>query len=177
MEVYRRQLDFIVEFAIYIIRANDAPVAQYKTEAGRHLVDFRHRVPLVMEVIRLVGKEFSGPVEVSKLAALVNCNPDYMNRIFRQQTGMTVHEYLARVRIDHALKLMRVKTFSLAEVASTCGFADQSHFSRTFKKYMGFPPSQYAVDECLATAICGESFAKLPTSVRRYEANKKSDRF
>jgi len=64
----------------------------------------------------------------------------YFIKSFRAATGVTPHQWIIAQRVIMAKDLMRATSMSMAEVALTCGFADQSHFSRVFKKKSGSTP-------------------------------------
>ncbi len=64
-------------------------------------------------------------------------------RAFRQSTGISPHQWLIRRRIELALSLMRDRSLPLIEVALAAGFADQSHFTRTFTRKMGVSPGAW----------------------------------
>lgn len=140
---YEAQANLICELARYILKASEEPLEQFRAETGRSLVDERRRLPLVQQAMRMVGQLFSEPLEVRDLATRLRCHPDYLSRAFRLETGFTIRDYIARVRIDHARQLMANPLHTLSEVASACGFADHSHFSRAFKHYFGLRPSLY----------------------------------
>jgi AraC-like DNA-binding protein len=63
--------------------------------------------------------------------------------MFTRQTGMPPHSYQTQLRINHAKVLLR-DGHSLAEIASITGFADQSHLTRHFHRYVGVSPGRYA---------------------------------
>ncbi|MHA7873452.1 MAG: helix-turn-helix domain-containing protein, partial [Hyphococcus sp.] len=77
------------------------------------------------------------------LAAIAGRHPTHMMRAFKKQTGTTIGSYIQAVKVDLACQLMRSSARSLTDIASTCGFADQSHFIRTFRAAMGVAPSVY----------------------------------
>jgi AraC family transcriptional regulator len=66
-------------------------------------------------------------------------------RIFQKVTGYTPHEYLLRVRLSRARALIREKghAMSLAEIAVTCGFFDQAHLGRHFRRFFGTTPAAF----------------------------------
>lgn len=78
-----------------------------------------------------------------QLAAIANRHPAHVMRVFRQKTGVTIGEYSQAVKIDLACRLIRERGLTLTQIASACGFADQSHFIRVFRKAMTVPPSVY----------------------------------
>ena len=71
-------------------------------------------------------------VPLSQLAARCGLSMRHFARAFRQSTGVSPHRWLLNHRVEHAKELLRNPTMSLVEIALACGFADQSHFTRTF---------------------------------------------
>ena len=86
---------------------------------------------------------FSKSVSLRETAEAVDVHPVYLARMFRQRFGCSVGEYLRRHRIEIACFQISTTQKPLAEIACDCGFADQSHFSRTFLQLMGVTPSRY----------------------------------
>ena len=77
------------------------------------------------------------------LAALVGLSPTHFARAFRQSTGVPPHRWLTNLRIERARELLEAGDLPLAEIALACGFADQSHFTVTFKKATALTPGAY----------------------------------
>lgn len=80
---------------------------------------------------------------LAELAKIAGVHPVHVARTFRQTTGCTISEFIRAQRIDRAMKLLRDGSRSLADVALQCGFADQSHFSRDFKRVVGVTPAGF----------------------------------
>ena len=70
-------------------------------------------------------------------------NPFRFSRCFKKEIGITLQEYLVRLRIREALRLLDNPNASITDIAFTVGFNDTSYFSRTFKKYMNYSPSEF----------------------------------
>ncbi|HEX6187366.1 MAG TPA: helix-turn-helix transcriptional regulator, partial [Pyrinomonadaceae bacterium] len=64
-------------------------------------------------------------------------------RSFSRYFRCTLGEYVRHIRVQRSLELMPRRNLTLTEIATTCGFADQSHFTRSFKQIMGVRPSTY----------------------------------
>jgi len=80
---------------------------------------------------------------LAALAALAGVHPVHLSREFHRRYRMTIGEYVRKRRIDHASNLLSNSELSLAEVARTCGFSDQSHFCAVFKKHSGMTPAKF----------------------------------
>jgi AraC family transcriptional regulator len=84
-------------------------------------------------------------VRLSELAEAVGVHPIHLARTFRARHGVSVGEYGRRVRIEWAAAEIARGQTSLAAVATEAGFADQSHFTRLFKRYVGTTPARFRV--------------------------------
>jgi methylphosphotriester-DNA--protein-cysteine methyltransferase len=74
---------------------------------------------------------------------LIQRSTYYFARLFRQATGETPHRFLLRLRIERAQELLATHVVSLTQIATDVGFADQSHFTRVFKQFVGVTPRAY----------------------------------
>ena len=90
-----------------------------------------------------IDAHYTANPSLKELAEVVGLNPFYLVRVFRKEVGMPPHEYLTQVRVERAKKLL-FDGFSIAEVALDTGFVDQSHFTKRFKRLVGFTPKQFA---------------------------------
>jgi AraC family transcriptional regulator len=87
--------------------------------------------------------EFSRSLRLSDLADTAGVHPIHLARAFRHKTGMSVGTYQRRLRLDWCADRLAHTTTALAEIALRAGFADQSHFTRTFRRYTGLTPRAY----------------------------------
>ncbi|HEX8255504.1 MAG TPA: AraC family transcriptional regulator [Thermoanaerobaculia bacterium] len=101
------------------------------------------RAPSWLEEARAIaGRDFRGRVVLANVAAEVNVHPVSLARAFRQHYGCTVGEYVRQLRVAYARERI-AHGAPLHVVAADAGFADQSHFTRTFTRAMGVAPAQY----------------------------------
>jgi AraC family transcriptional regulator len=80
---------------------------------------------------------------LTALAESAGVHPVHLSREFRRRYRITIGEYVRKLRIEHASDLLSKTTMPMAEIASTCGFADQSHFCALFKKHSGITPAKF----------------------------------
>lgn len=85
------------------------------------------------------GEKLTGDLISNKL----NINFDYLNRVFKKQTGFTIFGYLNTIRINKAKELLLTGTMKSYEIAQIVGFNDEYHFSKAFKKSVGQTPTQF----------------------------------
>lgn len=91
----------------------------------------------------LLHAHFLDDLSVCDISRAVGVHPVHLSREFRRRYHSTVGECVRRLRIEYACREMLNPEISLAEIASASGFADQSHFSRTFKRIVGMPPGVF----------------------------------
>lgn len=80
---------------------------------------------------------------LTALADVGGVHPVHLSREFRKRYQVTIGEYIRKRRIEHASGLLSNSEMPMAEIASTCGFSDQSHFCALFKKYAGMTPAKF----------------------------------
>jgi AraC family transcriptional regulator len=90
----------------------------------------------------LVAEQMEGPASLEEVARAVGRHPAHLARAFRRCFGTSLGEYARRQRLEAAAGLLR-GTMPLAEVALSCGFHDQAHFSRSFKLAFGQSPAAW----------------------------------
>lgn len=91
----------------------------------------------------MIREQPAEQLSLLNVSAAVGVHPSHLARMFRKFYGCTVGEYLRRVRLERAVQELSHKDKSLAEVALSAGFYDQSHFTRAFKAHFGLTPSAF----------------------------------
>ncbi len=79
-------------------------------------------------------------VSLNELAAVASFSTGYLSRLFRVTLGMTFTEYVQRLRIDQAVRLVTQTDRSIEDICLAVGYSSRMHFYNTFKKYTGFTP-------------------------------------
>jgi len=96
----------------------------------------------------LLHAHFADTLSLSEVAAAVGVHPAHLARVFRQQYRCSVGDYLRKLRVEFACRQLATSDRPLLEIALAAGFADQSHFSKTFKSLRGMTPSEYQRNFC-----------------------------
>jgi AraC family transcriptional regulator len=91
----------------------------------------------------IIHYQFRQSVTLSELAGAAGVHRVHFGREFRRHFGCTVGEYIQGLRVEFACRRISSSDASLSEIALEAGFADQSHFSRTFKHLVGVTPAHY----------------------------------
>ena len=97
----------------------------------------------LLKVVQFVTANYGDEISVADLAEQASLSSSQLHREFSSRFGITPNHYIREVRIGVARHLLESDQLSMAQVASQCGFYDQSHFSRQFKKSTGLSPLQY----------------------------------
>lgn len=82
-------------------------------------------------------------IPLLELADITGWSVRHFSRMFRQATGKTPHEWIVAKRVGRSKDLLGKQRLSLAEIALSCGFADQSHFTTSFRKVTGMTPLRW----------------------------------
>jgi AraC-like DNA-binding protein len=90
-----------------------------------------------------LSRDLSGRVSCAQVARECGLSVSHFNRAFRQSLGIAPHQWLLGLRLARAKEQLLNTHASLAEIATNCGFADQSHFTRVFAKHEGSSPGKW----------------------------------
>ncbi len=96
------------------------------------------------QAISHIEEHFDSPIRLDDLSRLTNVSRFHFARMFKASTGMTPMAFVEHVRIERARDLIRSAKLSLAEIAITVGFSDQSHFTRRFYLHANCTPAEFA---------------------------------
>jgi transcriptional regulator GlxA family with amidase domain len=131
LAVEEHMLDAIAGLAPHLRSASAAA----RRERGEHGAVRRARLHL--------QDRWDQPVSLAQLAEVAGLSRFELIRRFRQQNGLTPHSFQRDLRIERA-RAMLGDAMPAAAVAAACGFADQPHLTRVFKRLVGVTPGVYA---------------------------------
>lgn len=101
----------------------------------------RDRRALAEAVQRALMAAPSAQHRIPDVAAELGVSPFHLSRVFRTETGTTVHQYLLRIRMQEALSRLHNEP-RLSRLAHDLGFSSHSHFTETFRRHFGESPAQ-----------------------------------
>jgi transcriptional regulator GlxA family with amidase domain len=95
-------------------------------------------------VLNCLDDTFDQPPSLREIADEVGVHPVYLCRAFFDHLGFTFGQYIRHLRVLRGWQLLVTgHDGKMSEIAAEAGFADESHFSRTFKQAYGAPPARY----------------------------------
>lgn len=98
---------------------------------------------LAAQIKKYINENFNSKITIEHLCSLFFYSKPTIINTFKNTYHLSVHKYLKKVRLDHALNLLDNTSDSIYQVAMNCGFSDQNYFSKVFLKEYGIPPSEY----------------------------------
>ncbi|GHV76053.1 hypothetical protein AGMMS49942_08740 [Spirochaetia bacterium] len=90
-----------------------------------------------------IRENYSRKVSLQEVADAAGLSAPYFSTIFKEEMGENLSGYLNRLRVEKAEGMLMGADLSLSEIAASCGFEDQSWFSKIFKNYTGMSPGKY----------------------------------
>lgn len=111
----------------------------YQTERAKNKNDFFK----LADVAAYIENHFSSQITIEKLSEISGYSQRQFLRVFKSAFSETPNNYITKLRIRKAKKLLESSDSSIGEIALECGYYDQNYFSRIFRKYNGVTPSVY----------------------------------
>lgn len=98
---------------------------------------------IIDEIVLSIKKDFVSDLKLPEIAGKYKMNKAYLGQLFKKNTGETFHEYLNRIRIEEACRLLIHSDMKVYQVAYQVGFKDPSYFMSRFEKKVGITPRVY----------------------------------
>ena len=148
-----RMKRYLEQFAVE--RVKQIAKAESVEECHSLLVDFvkdgckltseiRHPYSIqIQKIMEEVAMDLTQPLTLQYFATKLNVNSSYLSNLFRQQTGVTITDYVTEKRLSHAATLLSYTQKPIKSIARQVGIPDVQYFSRLFKRRMNMTPTQY----------------------------------
>lgn len=109
----------------------------------QRLKEEERRPQWLNRLVELLHDRFNEPFMLSAVASEIGYHPVYVMRVFRRHYGMSVTDYVRKLRVEYARKYLACDGMSLVDVGLSAGFSSQAYFSTVFKRETGITPGQY----------------------------------
>jgi two-component system response regulator YesN len=127
----------IEEICAWIVKVLDTFMDEvYATRETRNL-------PVIRQAVSYIKEHFREELTLDDVAQAVHFSPFYVSRLFKEELGMNFIEYLTRIRIDEAKRMLLETNRTVSEIAVSVGYQDPSYFTKVFKKTEGRTPTQF----------------------------------
>ena len=131
-------------YADSMATALSAHLLQHYSAPKHNLQDYRGGLPRhkLQRVTEYIIDHLAEDLLLEAMAQEVGMSRYHFARLFKQSTGLSPYQYVIHCRIEHAKMLLLQNKLKISEVASIVGFADQSQFTRHFKRLLGVTPKE-----------------------------------
>jgi AraC-like DNA-binding protein len=92
---------------------------------------------------RFIWENYTRKISLQEIASAAGLSAPYFSTVFKEEMGENLSSYLNRLRVEKAEHMLTETGLTLNEIASSCGFEDQSWFSKIFKSHTGISPGKY----------------------------------
>ncbi len=150
-ELSRQQCVELRSQCLYDPRAHATPAqaAEYLRFVAGQLIALRRENTdnsiraVIAHVQDYIRQHLSEDISLTKLAEYVHVNASYLSRVFKQETGSNLKDYIWELRLNRACELLRRPDLRIQEVGAQLGFQTSSYFSYFFKKGTGLTPREF----------------------------------
>ena len=97
----------------------------------------------IEQMAGFLSLRYRDPITVADVAQAAGLNPNYATTVFKQNIGLNIWEYLTRLRVSHAQRLLLTTDWTVERVALDCGFGSPSRFFAAFRRRSGCTPREY----------------------------------
>ncbi|QGQ98686.1 AraC family transcriptional regulator [Paenibacillus psychroresistens] len=102
-----------------------------------------YKLELIQKSIQYMRSNFSNPIQINELSQQALLSKSYFSSVFKKITGISVFDYLQKLRIEEACKLLVENTKTVTEISELVGYNDYRFFNKIFRKITGMTASAY----------------------------------
>ena len=105
---------------------------------------FAEKSKSVIDIVTgYIEKNYEQEINKKTLADIVYLNPDYLGKLFKKKTGISVNNYVMKVRVEKGKDLLANTDIPINVIALDTGFSNYSYYSKVFKELVGCTPNEY----------------------------------
>lgn len=103
----------------------------------------------MLKLIKTIEDNYTRDLTMGELLQTISLSRRCIEMRFRKATGVTIYQYLLRVRVDHLAYLLATTDRPYADIVYEAGFRDINNVSRTFRKFKGCSPQEWRQKNCV----------------------------
>ena len=97
----------------------------------------------VRRLIEYISKNYRSEINYKSIGREFGFNSSYLNRVFKEYTGKSIHNFILQYRMNVAMEILRTQNISVSQTALLSGFPNPYHFTKAFTKAVGCSPTEY----------------------------------
>ena len=125
---------YLYEIIVYFSRCFEELMASLGNSSRDSVID---------DIIYYIDHNYNTNLKLETIASLFGYNSSYLGKIFTKTVGESFNTYIDRIRIDHAIGLLKDENLKVYEIAEKVGYSNVDYFHKKFKKYTGMSPAEY----------------------------------
>lgn len=130
-------IDSTEELFLWIVKVMEKFIENvYQTRNVKNL-------QVIQQVTEFIRNGYHRALTMEEIAQVVFLSPCYLSHLFKEELGCTIMEYLTKVRMEEAKKLLRHPQLNVVQIADRVGYSDPSYFTKVFKKCEGITPTEF----------------------------------
>ncbi len=102
-----------------------------------------NQIYFIEKSLQYIHDNFKQKLPLQAVSSYVFLNPQYFSRIFKKEVGVSFIDYVNKLKIEYACKLLETTNYPAYRISSECGFSDPSYFNRVFVQQMNMTPKAY----------------------------------
>lgn len=146
------QENYLAEQFLKIIEFYNSPDVNSRLELEAEILNLlktvlfntkHERVPLIEKAKEFIESNFHKNLDLDLIAKEINLSPTYFHKKFKEFYNLTPREFLLKIRLKNAKRLLLTSDLTFFEISENCGFSSQAYFNFQFKKETGLTPGEY----------------------------------
>lgn len=120
-------------------------ILEYYNEEIRRALSLNRQFE-VGDIKAYIDNHYYEDIKISMFTEKYFLSREYLMKLFKQQFGFGIHEYVQKVRMDKAKQLLDDPTLKIQDISAMLGYKDKNYFSKAFRNYYSVSPSEYRDD-------------------------------